>query len=110
MTWRRVRAVARKEFLHIVRDTRSLLLALLLPFIMLLAFGWALSLDVDRIPTVLYDQDKTPESRDLVRQFTGSLTVASLVGFVSLGGIAVAIWNRRTCGLQRGSASKSRAR
>ncbi len=72
MTWRRVRAVARKEFLHILRDTRSLLLALLLPFVMLLAFGWALSLDVDRIPTVLYDQDKTPESRDLVRQFTGS--------------------------------------
>ena len=72
MTWRRVRAVARKEFIHILRDTRSLLLALLLPFVMLLAFGWALSLDVDRIPTVLYDQDNTPESRDLVRQFTGS--------------------------------------
>jgi ABC-2 type transport system permease protein len=72
MNWRRVRAVARKEFLHIVRDTRSLLLALLLPFVMLLAFGWALSLDVDHIPTVLYDQDNTPESRDLVRQFTGS--------------------------------------
>ena len=40
MTWRRVRAVGRKEFLHVVRDTRSLLLALLLPFVMLLAFGW----------------------------------------------------------------------
>lgn len=72
MNWRRTRAVARKEFLHILRDTRSLLLALLLPFVMLLAFGWALSLDVDRIPTVVYDQDNTPESRDLVRQFTGS--------------------------------------
>jgi ABC-2 type transport system permease protein len=72
MNSRRVRAVARKEFLHIVRDTRSLLLALLLPFIMLVAFGWALSLDVDHIPTVLFDQDNTPESRDLIRQFTGS--------------------------------------
>jgi ABC-2 type transport system permease protein len=72
MNWRRVRAVGRKEFLHVVRDTRSLLLALLLPFIMLLAFGWALSLDVDRIPTVVYDQDNTPQSRDLIREFSGS--------------------------------------
>jgi ABC-2 type transport system permease protein len=72
MNWRRTRAVARKEFLHILRDSRSLALALLLPFIMLLAFGWALSLDVDRIPTVVYDQDNTPASRDLIRQFSGS--------------------------------------
>ncbi len=72
MNWRRVRAIGRKEFLHVVRDTRSLLLALLLPFIMLLAFGWALSLDVDRIPTVIYDQDNPPESRDLIREFSGS--------------------------------------
>jgi drug efflux transport system permease protein len=54
------------------RRARSLLLALLLPFIMLLAFGWALSLDVDRIPTVVYDQDNTPQSRDLIREFSGS--------------------------------------
>jgi ABC-2 type transport system permease protein len=72
MNWRRTRAIARKEFLHVLRDTRSLLLALLLPFIMLLAFGWALSLDVDRIPTVVYDQDNTPESRALIREFSGS--------------------------------------
>ena len=72
MNFRRTRAVARKEFLHILRDARSLLLALMLPFIMLLAFGWALSLDVDRISTVVYDQDNTPQSRDLVRQFSGS--------------------------------------
>jgi ABC-2 type transport system permease protein len=72
MNWRRTRAVGRKEFLHVVRDTRSLLLALLLPFIMLLAFGWALSLDVDRIPTIVFDQDNTPESRNLIRQFSGS--------------------------------------
>ena len=72
MNWRRARAVARKEFLHILRDRRSLALALLLPFVMLLLFGYALSLDVDRIPTVIYDQDKTPESRNLIRQFSGS--------------------------------------
>jgi ABC-2 type transport system permease protein len=72
MSFRRTRAVARKEFLHIVRDARSLILALLLPFVMLILFGWALSLDVDQIPTIVYDRSRTPESRDLIRQFTGS--------------------------------------
>jgi ABC-2 type transport system permease protein len=72
MNFRRTRAVARKEFLHIVRDARSLLLALLLPFVMLMLFGYALSLDVDKIPTIVYDRDGTPESRELVRQFSGS--------------------------------------
>lgn len=72
MNFRRTRAVARKEFLHILRDPRSLALALALPLLMLLLFGYALSLDVDRIPTIIYDQDRTPESRDLIAEFQGS--------------------------------------
>lgn len=72
MNFRRLKAIARKEFLHIVRDARSLLMALALPMLMLLLFGWALSLDVDRIPTLVYDNDRTPESRDLIARFEGS--------------------------------------
>jgi len=72
MSPRRAWAVARKELLHIVRDLRSLSMALTLPLIMILLFGYALSLDVDRIPTVLYDADRTPQSRDLLAQFHGS--------------------------------------
>jgi ABC-2 type transport system permease protein len=72
MNRRRVGAIARKEFLHILRDTRSLILALALPFIMLALFGYALSLDVDRIPTIVYDRDRTPDSRELIQQFNGS--------------------------------------
>ena len=72
MSGRRVKAVTRKEFLHIVRDPRSLGIALLLPFVMLMLFGYALTLDVDQIPTYVLDQDHTPESRDLVQQFRGS--------------------------------------
>jgi ABC-2 type transport system permease protein len=67
-----VRAIARKEFLHILRDPRSLGLALLLPLLMLLLFGYALSLDVDRIPTIVFDRDQTPQSRELIREFSGS--------------------------------------
>jgi ABC-2 type transport system permease protein len=69
---RRLKAVTKKELLHIVRDARSLALALALPLTMLLLFGYALTLDVDRIPTYVYDQDHTPESRELITQFRGS--------------------------------------
>lgn len=72
MSFRRTRAVARKEFLHILRDPRSLIMAMALPFIMLMLFGYALSLDVDRIPTLIYDQDRSPESRDLIARVQGS--------------------------------------
>jgi ABC-2 type transport system permease protein len=72
MKFRRVRAMAHKEFLHIVRDARSLGMALLVPLLMLVLFGYALSLDVDRIPTVFVDQDRGPASRDLRARLEGS--------------------------------------
>ena len=72
MSWRRLRAIARKEILHVIRDPRSLAAAVAIPLTMLLIFGYALSLDVDRIPTVVYDQDHSPQSRELVEQFRGS--------------------------------------
>ncbi|HEU0123932.1 MAG TPA: ABC transporter permease [Bryobacteraceae bacterium] len=72
MKLRRVRAMARKEFLHIVRDKRSLVMALLVPLFMLVLFGYALSLDVDHIPTLIVDHDGTPASRDLRARFSGT--------------------------------------
>lgn len=72
MSYRRLRAVFVKELHHITRDARSLAMALLMPVMMLLLYGYALSLDVDQVPTLVYDQDQTSASRDLVRQFTGS--------------------------------------
>jgi ABC-2 type transport system permease protein len=72
MNFRRLKAVAKKELLHIVRDVRSLYLALALPLVMLLLFGFALTLDVDHILTYVYDQDHTPQSRELLDQFRSS--------------------------------------
>ncbi len=72
MNLRRSGAVARKEFLHILRDPRSLAMALALPALMLLLFGWALTLDVDRLPTLVYDQDESPASRRLIARLEGS--------------------------------------
>jgi ABC-2 type transport system permease protein len=67
-----MRAIFIKELHHITRDARSLGMALAVPVMMLVLFGFALSLDVDRIPTLVYDQDGTSASRDLIRQFQGS--------------------------------------
>jgi len=69
---RRLWAVARKEALHIHRDPRSLILAVGIPMLMLLMFGYALTLDVDRVPFVVWDQSHTPESRDFVARFTAT--------------------------------------
>ncbi|MCP5113490.1 MAG: ABC transporter permease, partial [bacterium] len=72
MSPRRVRAMAHKEMLHILRDPRSLIMALAMPFVLLMLFGYALTLDVDRIPTLVYDANRTPESRELIHRFEGS--------------------------------------
>jgi ABC-2 type transport system permease protein len=72
MNLRRTRAIARKEFLHIIRDVQSLMAALGMPVLMLVLFGYALSMDVDRIPTAIYDQANNAASRDLVQTFRGS--------------------------------------
>ena len=72
MNIRRTWTVARKEYLHILRDTRSLAMALAVPLLLLLMFGYALTLDVDRIPTLIYDADQSPGSRELVARFEGS--------------------------------------
>ena len=72
MSYRRTRALFQKELRHIVRDVRSLIMALAMPLVLLLLFGYALNLDVDRVPTLVYDADGSPQSRELLARFRGS--------------------------------------
>ncbi len=72
MNLRRLTAVARKETLHLVRDWRSLTLALAIPLFLILLYGYALTLDLRLVPTVVWDQSRTPESRELLSLFQNS--------------------------------------
>jgi ABC-2 type transport system permease protein len=72
LTFTRLRAVARKEVLHLRRDARSLILAFLLPVLLTILFGYAISWDVDDIETAVLDQDRSEASRGLLDAFRSS--------------------------------------
>ncbi|MBZ5584170.1 MAG: ABC transporter permease [Acidobacteriia bacterium] len=68
----RIAAIARKEWKHILRDPRSLGMAIAIPMLLLALFGSALTLDVDRVPLAVWDQSVSPASRELIARFAGS--------------------------------------
>jgi len=68
----RLVAIARKEAIQIRRDPRSLAMAFLLPMLLLFLYGYALTLDVDNLRTIVYDQDRTQVSRDVLARFLES--------------------------------------
>lgn len=68
----RVKAIAKKEFIQIFRDPRSLGMAVAIPMLLLILFGYALTLDVDNVPLVVWDQDKTQVSGDYILNFKNS--------------------------------------
>jgi ABC-2 type transport system permease protein len=72
MSLTRLLAIARKELLQLRRDTRSLILAFLLPVLLLVLFGYAISWDVRNIRTAVLDGDRSASSRELIDAFRAS--------------------------------------
>src|SRR2546425_1991806 len=68
----RLVSVARKEFLHIIRDPMTLFFTLFIPIIELFMLGYAIDTNVRHVRTVVFDQANTQESRSLLQQFTNS--------------------------------------
>ncbi len=66
---RNVLTITRKEFIHIVRDPKALSLVLVMPVTLLLLLGYAVAVEIEDIPTVVYDQDKSNESRRVLERF-----------------------------------------
>lgn len=68
----RMWTVMRKEFIHIIRDPRTLGLVIVLPVMMLLLLGYAVANDVENIPMALADLSKTDISRRFVERYSTS--------------------------------------
>jgi ABC-2 type transport system permease protein len=68
----RTASVARKEILHVIRDPATLFFALFIPIVELLMLGYAIDTNVRHVSTVVLDQARTQESRDLLQSFTNT--------------------------------------
>ena len=68
----RLFAIIRKEFIHILRDRRTLVIMFLIPLIQLVLLGYAATNDIRRLNTAVYDADRTAQSRQLIEAFRAS--------------------------------------
>jgi len=68
----RVMAIARKEFLQVWRDPRSLAIALLMPLMQMFLLGYGVSLDIRNIPLCVFDQEGSQHSEALLQHFSAS--------------------------------------
>lgn len=68
----RIFAIIRKEFIHVVRDPRSLAIVFMLPIVMILLYGYAITFDIKEIKLAVLDQDRSPASRALVQNLTSA--------------------------------------
>lgn len=67
-----ISAIMKKEIKQIRRDRRSFGILIFLPVFMLFMFGYALTFDVSHVKLAVWDQDKSPHSRELINQFTNT--------------------------------------
>ena len=68
----RIRQMIIKEFIQVFRDRRMKAIIFVVPLIQLMIFGYAVTMDVNNIPTAVYDLDKSYESRELLRRLESS--------------------------------------
>jgi len=69
MPMRRFRALIKKEILHMLRDPRTLIFIFIMPILQLVLLGYAINTDVKNVPTVVFDQDNSQQSRSLLDAF-----------------------------------------
>jgi len=72
MSFTRFLAVARKEVVQILRDSRSLIIVVIMPPILVLLFGYGVNLDLKGLPVYVYDRDGSQQSQDLLKRFQAS--------------------------------------
>lgn len=61
-----------KEFLHILRDPKSLMIMVLLPLIEILLFGFVLRFEIEHIRIAMYDLSSQQEAKQLINHLEGT--------------------------------------
>lgn len=68
----RLLSIIRKEFIHIIRDPRTLAIMFIIPIVQLILLGYAATTDIRRLNTAVYDADRTLQSRQLIEAYRAS--------------------------------------
>jgi len=95
MNLRRVGALIGKEVRELVRDPITLWLALLMPLVMLFLFGYAVTLDVKGVSIGVYDEDRSPASRELAARFAATENFSITRRFASMHEVVDAMQRAR---------------
>ncbi len=69
---RRVTTIIYKEWLHVIRDVRALVLVIILPVMLLVLLGFAVLNDIEDIPLAVFDQSKSDQSRQMIDRYLAS--------------------------------------
>jgi ABC-2 type transport system permease protein len=72
VSFTRFLAVTRKEVVHILRDSRGLIIVMIMPEILVLLFGYGVNLDFKGLPVYVYDRDGSQQSQNLLKRFQAS--------------------------------------
>ena len=78
-SWRRLRALCRKETVQILRDPSSALIAVVIPLMLLFIFGYGINLDSSKLHVGILMEQQSEEARDLANTFIGSPYIAATV-------------------------------
>lgn len=68
----RIIPIFKKEFIHIRRDFRTLMIVIFMPVAMLFLYGYAINMEIQNVDLIMLDRDKSPASAALTRKFEGS--------------------------------------
>lgn len=68
----RIRPVIKKEFIHISRDFRTLVIVILMPVLMLFLYGFAINMEIQNIKMIVLDHSKSANSREMIQGFEGN--------------------------------------
>jgi ABC-2 type transport system permease protein len=68
----RIRGLIRKEFYQVIRDPSSIAIAFVMPIILLILFGYGVSLNAKHIPIAIVLEDNSPEAADFIAEFRGT--------------------------------------